>query len=166
MLHRTGRFSAAVIAFFAMLLLLSAGGNARAADVVYIPAIDTLSVSYDGCVPGNTYAVLLVEGTSPQGELSGSSLLFIDQVTANGRGEVFIAFVSPEFPECTVLLGGQFRGQAASPVTLGVYTPVEEIPAESLVLPDMLTAVGDEAFAGGRRVHARVPGRAGDGDRL
>jgi len=137
----------AIVWALAAVLVMLAALPAAAADLVYIPAIDTLSVSSSDCVPGNMYSVIVLRGASADSGVTGAGLLFIDQVTADRRGEVFVAFVGPEFPDCVVLLGGEFAAGVSSPVTAGTWSPLDRVPKDKLVLPGMLTRVEAEAFA-------------------
>ena len=117
-------------------------------SVSYTAAIDTLSISYSNCIPGNDYSLIVVNGNDSQGNFNASNLLFIDQITANSNGSVFIAFVNPSFPSCSVFLGGRFSNSISSPCKLGTYVPEEVTPESSFVLPTMLTTIEDEAFYG------------------
>lgn len=145
--HRFARIASIVIL---LLLLITSTllDDVLAENVTYTSGIDTLSVSYTDCVPGNDYALLVIKGSESQGNFNSSNLLFIDQVTANSSGDIFVAFVNPSFPSCTVFLGGKFQSGSTSPIKLGVYIPEESAPEKSFVLPTMLTTVEDEAFYG------------------
>ena len=151
MLHRTRKNraeKATRILVFMLVLFLISLDLTLAENVVYTSGINTLSISCSDCIPGNDYSLLVISGSDSQGSFNSSNLLFIDQITANSNGDIFVAFVNPSFPSCSVFLGGQFQSGSSSPIKLGVYIPEESVPEKSFVLPDVLTTIEDEAFYG------------------
>ena len=134
-------------AVISLLIILLCLNSALAENVVYNPVIDTLSVTFSDCVPGGDYSLFIVSGSNSDANFNSGNLLFIDQVTADHNGIIYVAFVDPSFQSCTVYLGGQFAS-VSSPLKLGVYSLEEKIPDNRISLPDALTAIEDEAFRG------------------
>lgn len=127
--------------------------SASADNVVYTDGIDTLSISFNQCVPGNEYSILLVKGTNKTGPINSENLLFVDQLTADSDGNIYVAFVHPSFSNCTVLLGGTFKSSLTSPQLLGNYSPDIPEPEVTFTLPSMLENIENEAFSGCAYTH-------------
>lgn len=136
------------ISFVIVVFCLVAFVNQSLAESVsYTEGIDTLSISYDKCVAGEEYALMLLEGENVD-SISVDGLLFVDQLVANSEGKIYVAFVNPSFPTCSVLLGGYFKNGQVSPQNLGVFKPpVDEEPIYRFTLPEMLITIDDEAFS-------------------
>ena len=111
----------------------------------------TLEVSCSGLTPGQDYSLMVIRS---RGEtvysLNTDNLFLIDQLTADASGHVKAAVIGRPAPECTALVGGEFDGQT-SPIRLGRY-----IPEKSLDLPEMITAIEEEAFMGCSFTHIYI----------
>ena len=89
---------------------------------------------------------MLLEGENVN-SVSLDGLLFVDQLVANNEGKIYVAFLNPSFPTCSVLLGGTFKNGQLSPQNLGAFRPpVDDEPIYTFTLPEMLKTIDDEAF--------------------
>ena len=143
---KTKRHSPVVFLVAVVLCLVAFVNQSLAESVSYTEGIDTLSISYGQCIAGEEYALILLEGDNAN-SVSPDGLLFVDQLVANNEGKIYVAFVNPSFPTCSVLLGGSFKNGQLSPQNLGVfYPPVDDEPINRFTLPSMLKTIDDEAF--------------------
>lgn len=112
------------------------------AELSYNPFTGELRLNAGNLYPNKTYTLAIVRGSGEaRQDLSRASMLWFDRFTAPS-GEISVRIVNQDLPECTVLLGGEFRG-GGSPLVLGSIGPVELDEAQ---LPDALQAIDDEAF--------------------
>lgn len=75
------------------------------------------TASYTGVTSGDQYALLVVAGTPEDYTISEDSIMYIDQMAAEGETITF-TFIPRSTPDCVVLLGGTFSG-SKSPEVLG-----------------------------------------------
>ena len=75
------------------------------------------TASYTGVTSGDQYALLVVAGTPEDYTISEDSIMYIDQMAAEGETITF-TFIPRSTPDCVVLLGGTFSG-SKSPKVLG-----------------------------------------------
>lgn len=114
----------------ALAALLTCGASAATDDyttdanggtVDYDSASGVYTASYTGTQNGNQYAILVVKGTYENGvadySISEDTIMYIDQVAADGTGVTF-DFIPRSTPDCVVLLGGEFDDDQ-SPKVLG-----------------------------------------------
>lgn len=122
----------------AVLAAFMGGACAQSADEV-------VCFQVDDCIPGNDYAFLLLKRDTDADSIINSSILYIDQLTAQSD-RLEIAVVYPDFTACDVVIGGEFASSAESPRHLGTCS--------ALRLPEQLHEIGEEAFRNSAITHA------------
>lgn len=109
-------------------------GTAFASD-----AGDVFCVSFDNCIPGNKYVLMLLRSGTNVYSIQDSDLLFIDLYTA-AEESMEIAVIYPDFNACDAAVSGTFSNNAASPRKLGSYRAAR--------MPGQMETVEEEAFSG------------------
>ena len=112
---------------------------ADASDVVYI--------TFDQCVAGNDYMMLLLKKGTALESISESNILFIDQIKATGS-RIEIGIISPDYLSFDAAMGGVFLDGGASPRKTGSVNIIK--------MPGQLAVIGEEAFTGGSFTHVYV----------
>ena len=112
------------------------------AEFQYNRLTGELVFSVDGLYTDRPYTLAIIAGSDhTKPTLSRSSLIWIDQITTS-TGTIEVAFLNMMLPECTILLGGEFRG-GDSPLVIG---SIENAGYEEAHLPNALVEIDDEAF--------------------
>ena len=139
-----------ILKFAACLLLIVCVclpcGTAHAAN-----AEDVFCVTFDNCIPGNEYVLMLLKPGTNVSSIQDSDLLFIDQYTADQGNSMEVALIYPDFEACDAAVSGTFSNNAASPRKLGSFTAAH--------MPGMLETIEEEAFAGATFTHVYLGNR-------
>ena len=131
-------------------MLLMGSGVVFAQGVTYDSEEDIMRVSCEDCVSDSEYTLLLLREGASYDPLNEEDIVFIDQLTADGSGNIEAVFVMPAFEACRILLGGAFTQGTASPKLLGSFEPLGR---NELNAPAMLRVIEAEAFENAAFTH-------------
>ena len=101
-----------------------------------------LTVSYDQCVPGKEYVLIVYEGLMDGTDIDLNQIKFIDQIGCGPEGKFYAAIVDPELKECTVTLSGEFSDGT---VSLRVIS-ASQTETAVLRLPSGMKMIAENAF--------------------
>ena len=128
------------LAVCAVLLFSTAGAEPKFL-AEYNEATGTSQVYLSGLSGSTDYSVMLLR---TEGSLETDNILFLDQVRSTTYGTVQLTFVQTGLDGAVLAVGGPISG-SSSPCVLGT---VRGTSGGSIILPNALNAVEDEAFMG------------------
>ena len=157
------RFSGRMgVAFITAGLVLLQSSAVTAQNLNYEQPEDVFCISFNQCISGNDYVLMLVEPGTKVSSLNENNLLFIDQYTAGADPQFDIAIIYPDFESCDAYVSGTFSNSAASPHKIGSYSAsrlpeqlrtieagaFENVPFTHVYLGQDVKEIGSRAFAG------------------
>jgi len=137
-----GKYAVVILA-----LLIALTGTAFAESVRFDGETGALTVAWENCREGSSCSFMAVSGSEDAYSISGSSLLFASQPTADENGRVSVTFIGTDLTKCVFLTGGEFTDGSESPRLIGSFVPPRTEKVE-FRLPAALTVIDEEAFMG------------------